>query len=61
MVVSKLMGGLQVQRLSLEALLLLVAVCRLASLSFQSLVYDKVLQSLLVLFLFVGMGLAIFR
>jgi O-antigen/teichoic acid export membrane protein len=46
-------------RLGLEALLLLVAACRLVSLPFYSLVSDKVVQSWLLLFLFVGMGVAI--
>jgi O-antigen/teichoic acid export membrane protein len=46
-------------RLSVEALLLLVGACRLASLPFNSLIYDKVLQSFLLLFLFVCMAIAI--
>ena len=46
-------------RLSVEALLLLVTACRLASLSLYSLVADKVVQSSLLLFLFVGMAMGI--
>jgi O-antigen/teichoic acid export membrane protein len=46
-------------RLSVEALLLFVAACRMASLPFQSLIYDKVLQSSLLLFLFVCMTIGI--
>jgi O-antigen/teichoic acid export membrane protein len=46
-------------RLSVEALLLFVAACRMASLTFQSLIYDKVLQSSLLLFLFMCMTIGI--
>jgi O-antigen/teichoic acid export membrane protein len=46
-------------RLAMEALLLLVAACRLAALPFHSLVSDKILQSSLFLFLFVGTGIGI--
>ena len=46
-------------RLAVEALLLLVAACRLAALPFYSLVSDKVLQSSLFLFLFVGTTIGI--
>ena len=46
-------------RLSVEALLLFVAACRLASLPFQLLIHDKVLQSSLLLFLFVCMAIGI--
>lgn len=49
----------QAIRLSLEALLLLVGACRLASLPFYSLICDKVLQSSLLLFLFVCMAIGI--
>ena len=46
-------------RLSLEALLLLVATCRITSLSFESLIDDKVLQSSLVLLVFVCVAIGI--
>lgn len=46
-------------RLAVEALLLLVAACRLASLPFYSLVSDKIVQSSLLLFFFVGMAIGI--
>jgi O-antigen/teichoic acid export membrane protein len=46
-------------RLAVEALLLLGAAYRLASLPTYSLVSDKVLQSALLLFIFVGIGIAI--
>jgi O-antigen/teichoic acid export membrane protein len=46
-------------RLSVEALLLFVAACRLVSLPFSSLIDDKVVQSSLFLFLFVGMAMGI--
>ena len=46
-------------RLSLEALLLLVAACRITSLSFESLIDDKVLQSSLMLLLFVCVAIGI--
>ena len=43
----------------MEALLLFVAACRLASLPFSSVVSDKVLQSVLFLFLFLGIAIGI--
>jgi O-antigen/teichoic acid export membrane protein len=46
-------------RLAVEALLLLMAACRLASLPFYSLVSDKVFQSWLLLLVFVGAGIVI--
>jgi O-antigen/teichoic acid export membrane protein len=46
-------------RLTVEALLLFVAACRLASLPFSSVVSDKVLQSVLSLFLFLGIVIGI--
>jgi O-antigen/teichoic acid export membrane protein len=46
-------------RLAVEALLLLVAACRLVSLPLYSLVSDKVVQSWLLLFVFVGVGIGI--
>lgn len=46
-------------RLSVEALLLLVAACRMASLPFSSLIYDKILQSSLFLFLCIGLSIGI--
>jgi Na+-driven multidrug efflux pump len=46
-------------RLSVEALLLLVAACRMATLPFSSLIYDKILQSSLFLFLFIGLSIGI--
>jgi O-antigen/teichoic acid export membrane protein len=46
-------------RLTVEALLLLVAACRLAALPLSSLVSSKVLQSSLFLFLFVGVAIGI--
>jgi O-antigen/teichoic acid export membrane protein len=46
-------------RLAVEAVLLLIAACRLASLPFYSLVSDKVFQSWLLLFVFVGAGIVI--
>jgi O-antigen/teichoic acid export membrane protein len=54
-------GGALAQsiRLSVEALLLFVAACRMASLPFRSLIYDKVLQSSLLLFLFMCMAIGI--
>jgi O-antigen/teichoic acid export membrane protein len=46
-------------RLAVEALLLLIAACRLAALPFHSLVSDRVLQSSLFLFLCVGTAIGI--
>jgi O-antigen/teichoic acid export membrane protein len=46
-------------RLGVEALLLLVAACRMTSLPFSSLISDKILQSSLFLFLFAALSIAI--
>jgi O-antigen/teichoic acid export membrane protein len=49
----------QAIRIALEALLLFVAACRLTSLTFYSFVSDRIAQSLLFLFLFVGLAVGI--
>jgi O-antigen/teichoic acid export membrane protein len=49
----------QAIRIALEALLFFVAACRLASLPFYSFVSDRIVQSLLFVFLFVGLAIAI--
>jgi O-antigen/teichoic acid export membrane protein len=49
----------QSTRLAMEGILLLIASCRMVSLPFHSLVSDKVVQSWLLLFLFVMMSIGI--
>lgn len=49
----------QAIRIVLEALLLLVAGCRLASLPFRSFVSDRTVQTLLLLFLFAGLAIGV--
>jgi O-antigen/teichoic acid export membrane protein len=55
------MGAAMAQaiRIALEALLLLVASCRLVSLPFRSFVYDRTVQTLLLIFLFTGLSIGV--